>query len=147
MVRASRSPPKKKKIATAVSVGVAEDDNKGSKLRRRRKESQVRAVVIVFAMIAFTFLVYVVKLNHRDHNKYVPSKLRHHRGLGGGSSSSSSSGQQQQQQVVVPNSDNILPLPSNSIYNKLLIPDITGNYISMDKYRGMVTLIVNVACL
>jgi hypothetical protein len=37
-------------------------------------------------------------------------------------------------------------LPPNSIY-KLSVPDIHGNLVDMSKFRGMVTLVVNVACL
>ena len=117
---------------------VSEDDDKGGK-RRRRKESQARAVVIIFAAISFLFLVVMVKMNHSKRNKYVPSRIRR-------ANAAAASHDGQHKPKVVHDSA-LLPLSSDSLYNQLLIPDLLGNYVSMDKYRGMVTLIVNVACL
>ena len=37
-------------------------------------------------------------------------------------------------------------LPPNSIY-KLSVEDATGQEVSLEKYAGIVTLVVNVACL
>ena len=120
---------------------VSEDDDKGGK-RRRRKESQARAVVIIFAAISFLFLVVMVKMNHSKRNKYVPSRIR--RANAAAAAAASHDGQDKPKVV---HDSALLPLSSDSLYNQLLIPDLLGNYVSMDKYRGMVTLIVNVACL
>ena len=119
---------------------VSEDDDKGGK-RRRRKESQARAVVIIFAAISFLFLVVMVKMNHSKRNKYVPSRIRR-----ANAAAVAASHDGQHNSKVVHDSA-LLPLSSDSLYNQLLIPDLLGNYVSMDKYRGMVTLILNVACL
>ena len=118
---------------------VSEDDDKGGK-RRRRKESQARAALIIIAAISFLFLVVMVKMNHSKRNKYVPSRIRR-------ANAAAATSQDGQHNLKVVHDSALLPLSSDSLYNQLLIPDLLGNYVSMDKYRGMVTLIVNVACL
>ena len=118
---------------------VSEDDDKGGK-RRRRKESQARAALIIIAAISFLFLVVMVKMNHSKRNKYVPSRIRR-------ANAAAAESHDGQHNPKVVHDSALLPLSSDSLYNQLLIPDLLGNYVSMDKYRGMVTLIVNVACL
>lgn len=114
----------------------SEDDDKGGKLRRR-KESQTRAFFAFFAIVSFLFLVYVVKVNHK--NKYIPSKLR------SAALQRHSNNHHVDATLMSGVAANSFLAP-NSIY-KLAVPDLSGNMVSLEKFHGMVTLIVNVACL
>lgn len=114
----------------------AEDDDKGGKLRRRR-QSQARSFAACLALLGFLVLVVMVKMNHNKN--YTPSKLRRHRGLYQQHDTTALEGKSVGETV-----DSFLP--PDSIY-KLSVHDMAGNLISLAQYSGMVTLVVNVACL
>jgi hypothetical protein len=128
--------PEATMMAETNSVGLeppTEDDDKGGKLRRR-KQSQARSCVAFLAILSFLILVLMVKMNHTQ--KYISSKLRRHRAA------------QHDASLEVKGAGETVDsfLPPDSIY-KLSLPDMAGNLVSLENYRGMVTLIVNVACL
>eukprot|EP00980_Cylindrotheca_fusiformis_P029907 scaffold24027_cov132-Cylindrotheca_fusiformis.AAC.2 len=127
-------------ITEATSTGdalPAEDDDKGGKLRRRR-QSQARSIGACLGLFCFLLLVLMVKMNH--HDKYTPSKLRRHNRhsdpVAAAALEAKGVGE------VVGGTF----LPPDSIY-RLSVPDMSGNLVSLEKYSGMVSLIVNVACL
>jgi hypothetical protein len=132
----SKSCEKDDTFATSASLAPSEDDDKGGK--RRRKQSRARSAAAFFAILGFLFLVVMVKLNHQQ--KYIPPKLRsaaraYSRALKNHPPDSSLTGN---------TADTFLP--PNSIY-KLSVPDLSGSLVSLEKFYGMVTLVVNVACL
>jgi hypothetical protein len=111
-----------------------EDGEKGSKIRRRQ-HSQFHRILLFLGLGLMLSLVVMVKFRHK--NKYTPSKLR---------SSSRSLNQRESHESSVELMDAGSFLPPNSIY-KLSVEDNLGKMLSLEKYHGMVTLIVNVACL
>ena len=107
------------------------DNDKGSKIKRH-KDSQMKAVFFCLAIIAFLVVVAMVRLNHS--RKYTPERLRRKH-----------SQHEQRPTGEIPSSA-VDFLPPHSIY-KLQMEDVNGKLVDMSTFRGMVTLVVNVACL
>jgi hypothetical protein len=109
-------------------------DGKASKIKRR-KDSQTRAIFFCLSIIAFLGIIAKVKVNHW--HKFTRNKLR--------TRSPHAVARQTEGIVNVPGvATNFLP--PHSIY-KLEVKDIFGKMINFSKFQGMVTLVVNVACL
>jgi hypothetical protein len=109
-------------------------DGKASKIKRQ-KDSQTKAIFFCLGIIAFLGLIAKVKVNHL--HKFTANRLRtrsHH-----------AVARQTEGIVNVPGVA-IDFLPPHSIY-KLEVEDIFGKMINFSKFQGMVTLVVNVACL
>lgn len=119
-----------------------EDGEKVGKIRRQQ-ESRLLSALAFLAILCFTFLVAIVKLRHntqtspRSSSHSSLSQLR--------SRKTSDIDNSIELQPPSHQHDNLL-LPPHSIY-KLSVPDANGNPTSLEKFAGMVTLIVNVACL
>lgn len=117
------------------------DNEKRSKLKRHKSSNFNKAgIVICLSILAIVCIMAMFRDNPKV-QKYTPSRLRK-------SARHLQKGEDDDQLVV----KNPLTgeaadfLPPNSIY-KLSIPDIHENLIDLSKFRGMVTLVVNVACL
>lgn len=113
------------------------DNEKGSKMKRQ-KESQAKAIFFCLGIIAFLGLVAKVEVNHL--HRFTGKRLRKH----------SHSVDRQMERQMKENDKAPTPsamdfVPPHSIY-KLQVEDIHGKMIDFSKFRGMVTLIVNVAC-
>ena len=113
--------------------GFDHDNDKGSKMKRH-KDSQAKAVFFCLGIIALLGIIAKVRVNHLQ--KYTPKRLRkqHFRGLA-----------EQKEENAVDTPSAIDFLPPHSIY-KLEVEDIHGEMLNFSKFRGMVTLVVNVAC-
>lgn len=99
---------------------------------KRQKDSQAKAILFCLGILAFLGLVAKVEVNHL--HKFTGKRLRKH----------SHSAQRQMKEAVKASSAADF-LPPHSIY-KLEVEDIYGKIINFSKFKGMVTLIVNVAC-
>ena len=106
-----------------------EDDRKGEKFKRV-EQKRMSNVLIFLGFFSLVFLAAIIKVKHNI-NRYTPRSLR------------KSSGKQSD--LVSPK---VYPAPSflppNSIY-RLSVEDGQGKMMSLEKYAGMVTLVVNVA--
>jgi hypothetical protein len=108
-----------------------EDGEKDSKIKmQRRQQSQWKMALVFLGLIGIVSLVVMVKLRHTQ--KYAPT-LR-----------SRSLNKEKPHELELIDTGGFLP--PNSIY-KLSVEDVTGKMVSLEKFHGMVTLIVNVACL
>lgn len=108
--------------------GLDHDNDKGSKMKRR-KDSQTKAIFFCLAVIAFLGVVAKVHVNHLQ--KYTTKRLR--RALG----------ENKEGKVDSPSAIDFLP--PHSVYN-IEVEDIHGKIVDFSSFRGMITLIVNVAC-
>lgn len=118
-------------ISTRSFSNYERDGEKDGKIAmQRRQQSKLKLLLMVLGIIAILSLVVMVKLRHAQ--KYAP-KLRKR---------SLHKGKSEELKLVDPGSF----IPPNSIY-KLSVDDLFGNAVSLEKYYGMVTLVVNVACL
>lgn len=112
--------------------GVGHDNDKDSKLRRH-KDSQTKAIFFCLGIIALLGIIAKGRVNHLQ--KYAPKRLR----------------KQNHRRMSVAHEENIKTpnmidfLPPYSLY-KLEVEDIHGKMVDFSSFRGMVTLIVNVAC-
>jgi len=126
---------------------------KHSKIKRE-KDSQTKAVFFCLGIIVLLLVTATVRLNHS--HKYTPERLRkhssRHRLVGNEDNSNNSknndasllsSHHDNEPAVVMTDANDFLP--PYSIY-KLEVENINGNIIDFSKFRGMVTLVVNVAC-
>jgi len=121
------------------------DREKGSKIRHR-KDLKTRSVMFLLAFLIS--LVILAMLNRHKNEHHGKSKLLR--------SLSSSFGKGVHNRLLDKKKHSVQTrhklggnnalTESLSIYN-LSVEDITGKFVSLEKYRGMVTLIVNVACL
>lgn len=113
--------------------GLDHDNDKGSKMKLR-KDSQTKAVFFCLAIIALLGVVAKVRVNHV--NKSVSKRLRKqtHRHV---------LGENKAGNVDTPSVVDFLP--PHSLY-KVEVEDIHGTMVDFSSFRGMVTLIVNVAC-
>ena len=122
-----------------------EDGEKVGKIRRQQ-ESRLLSALALLAILCFTFLVAIVKLRHNTQTSPRSSSHSHSASLSQlRSRKTSDIDGSIEVQPPSHQHDNLL-LPPHSIY-KLLVPDANGNPTSLEKFAGMVTLIVNVACL
>jgi preprotein translocase subunit SecG len=112
-----------------------EDGEKGSKIRRQQ-QSRFKGVIAFLGIMGMLVLVTMVKRNHNQ--KFTPSSLR-----------SSRRARSLNDHKKDPHGLELIDPAGfrnpNSIYS-LSVQDITGTLASLEKFHGMVTLIVNVAC-
>jgi len=106
-----------------------DDNDKSSKKMKQHKDSQTKAIFFCLGIIALLGIIAKVKVNHL--HKFTARLQKHSHALA--------------KQETVDVSGAIDFLPPHSIY-KLEVEDIYGKMINFAKYRGMVTLVVNVAC-
>ncbi|VEU42797.1 unnamed protein product [Pseudo-nitzschia multistriata] len=109
------------------------DNDKGSKMKRQ-KDSQTKAIFCCLAIIALLGLLAKVRVNHMQ--RYVPRRLRKQ-------SNHHIPGENKVGNSNTKSANDFLP--PNSLY-KLKVEDIHGKIVNFSSFRGMVTLIVNVAC-
>lgn len=112
-------------------IGFDHDNDKGSKMKRH-KDSQTKAVFFCLGIIALLGIIAKVHVNHLQ--KYTPKRLRKHAHV---------VEEQKEESGGTPSTMDFLP--PHSIY-KLEVEDIHGEMLNFSKFRGMVTLVVNVAC-
>ena len=110
------------------------DDEKGSKMKRQ-KESQSKAIIFCLGILAFLGLTAKVEVNHL--HRFTGKRLRRH--------SHHHSMERQMEEESVRAQSAIDFVPPHSLY-KLQVEDIHGKMVDFSMFRGMVTLIVNVAC-
>lgn len=119
--------------STGSSVGGGEKKRK----IKMEQESRTRNALVFLAIMTLFFVAALVKLRH---NHDVPKsqdgiRLRKNR--------------LPEKFVDEPKpsyGDQSAFIPPNSLY-KLSVPDLSGEMVSLEKFHGMVTLIVNVACM
>jgi len=117
----------------------------GGKARKIKlqEESKTKNALVFLAVMTLIFIAAMVKLRH---NHDVP-KLRH---FGQQKKLLRSNGLVKKE---IPSSIAELShvtkevfIPPHSLY-RLSVPDITGTTVALEKFYGMVTLVVNVACM
>jgi hypothetical protein len=134
-LRKTQSNPSVERKARSKRAG---DGEKGSKIKKQQ-ESRTRNALVFLGIMSLFFVAAMVKLRHN------PSVSKSHHKLG-----SLRSNKIPQKEVValeeVTRGQKAVFIPPNSIYS-LDVSNLTGNMVSLNKFHGMVTLIVNVACL
>ena len=133
---------------------VDHDNDKNSKIKRQ-KDSQTKSVLFCLGIIALLVVIVRVRSNHS--HKYTPERLRkthpsHHRRAEKEKEDTSLTLSRQDNEEEQPADVGLMTandfLPPYSIYSpKLEVEDIHGGMVNFSKFRGMVTLVVNVACL
>lgn len=119
-------------VSASTRSGRRIDDNeKGSKLKRR-KDSQTKAIFFCLGIISFLGLIAKVKVNH--FHKFTSKRLRKR----------SSKLSVQNEEIVEPTRV-VDFLPPHSLY-KLEVENIYGQMVDFSKFKGMISLVVNVAC-
>jgi hypothetical protein len=131
---------------------VDHDNDKNSKIKRQ-KDSQTKSVLFCLGIIALLVVIVRVRSNHS--HKYTPERLRkthssHHRLAEEEEDTSLTLSRQDNEEqpadVGLMTANDFLP--PYSIYSpNLEVEDIHGGMVNFSKFRGMVTLVVNVACL
>ena len=116
------------------SVGAG---NEKTKKIRREEESRTRTALRFLGVMSLLFVAAMVKLRH---NHDMP-KSRHFGKLRSHGISKVSRALEN-----VPDIKNAEFIPLSSLY-QLSVSDITGSTVSLSRYFGLVTLIVNVACM
>ena len=112
-------------IRSVARVNIDDDERKGRKFEQM-KQKQLANVLLLFGFFCLVFLAAIVKLKHLS--RYAPRSLRKTRPV--------------LERKVHPYASPFLP--PNSIY-RLSVEDGHGQPTLLDKYAGMVTLVVNVA--
>ena len=121
------------------------DNEKGNKIQREN-QNKVRNIFVCLGMLFFISSVFIVKFHHKTGRYYG-----HHLSKEGlqrlrkTTTTTTHDGEGEQQQVEL-QQHNDVSLPLNSIY-RLDVMDDTDHIMSLTKFMGMVTLVVNVACL
>jgi hypothetical protein len=125
---------RKNSAASAASTrsGRMLDDNEKNSKMKRQKDSQTKAIFFCLGIIAFLGLIAKVEVNHL--HKFTKKRLR-----------KSSSTSAMQKEGIVESQRAIDFLPPHSLY-KLEVENIYGQMINFSKFKGMITLVVNVAC-
>jgi len=122
-------------------VQVVHPDNDPSEKVGKIRRSKAKQAKIVMAFIGVVILMVVSVVVKMKHNKYSdPRGLRRVREYEGERRDSGTELLNQNGGVAASTS-----LPPNSIY-RLSVKDSNGAVVSLAKYAGMVTLVVNVAC-
>ena len=106
-----------------------EDERKGEKFKRV-EQKRMSNVLVFLGFFSLIFLAAIIKVKHNI-NRYTPRSLR----------KSSGKNSDQVGPKVYPSSTF---LPPNSIY-RLSVENGKGQMMSLEKFAGMVTLVVNVA--
>jgi hypothetical protein len=140
-----RTPQGGGNTGSATSLDSGDAGEKGGKIRRQER-SQLLNGLVFLGIMSVVFLVAIVKSRHNRNSPFSnrlrssgDRRLPREVSEGGGNAG-------QQQLEIMPPDNNQLFLPPHSIY-KLSIPDATDQLISLEKFAGLVTLVVNVACL
>uniref|UniRef100_A0A7R9ZPI0 Uncharacterized protein n=1 Tax=Craspedostauros australis TaxID=1486917 RepID=A0A7R9ZPI0_9STRA len=162
-----------RKAGSAVSASrstsdVVDDGEKGSKLRRE-KEGRTRSIVVLCGMLCFVALAAIAKYNRFTDMRAPPSVRRRRsivRGVNaaadrrnlepmdanhinngdginenGSGISSNNNNDQEHNGLTIPKF-----LPPHSIYSQT-VDDAQGNPMALNDLHGLITLVVNVACL
>jgi glutathione peroxidase-family protein len=103
-----------------------EDDEKGAKIQRQAARAQLIQALLCFGVLISMISIFTTRYHHNP----IP-KIRG-RNVKGNSSTNATA-------------DAVPSLPILSIY-RLAVQDASGARQSLEKYAGMVTLIVNTAC-
>ena len=148
MICAPCAPPQESSSASRKKRGKmdgGDNGEKGSKIRREN-QNKVRNIFVCLGMLFFISSVFIVKFHHKTSRYYG-----HHLSKEGlqrlrkTTTTTTHDGEGEQQQVEL-KQHNDFSLPLNSIY-RLDVMDDTDHIMSLTKFMGMVTLVVNVACL
>lgn len=115
-----------------------EDREKGNKILQQ-EESRTKKALLFLAIMVLFFLAAIVKLRHNPSIRFHGSN---------GSLRSLRNWQPEESSALeeVTRGSNAHFIPPHSIYS-LSVEDITGKMVSLEKFHGMVTLVVNVACM
>ena len=116
-----------------------EDGEKGGKIRKE-KHSKFQSIIVCLVLLCILTLIVMVKFRHVDKMTSSLRKRAHNRKHVHYSSETAESSQ-----VRLQHQDGVF-LPPNSIYS-MSVEDLDGQMTSLQKFAGMVTLVVNVACL
>lgn len=137
-----RTPQGVGSTGSSTSLDSSDASEKDGKIRRQER-SQLLNGLVFLGIMSVVFLVAIVKSRHNQ-NSPLSNRLRStgarrhpHEVLDGAAA---------QQLEIVPPHNNQLFLPPHSIY-KLSIPDANDQLVLLEKFAGLVTLVVNVACL
>ena len=107
-----------------------DDEGKHRKVQRQQ-ESRTKNALVFLGIICVVFLTVMVKLRHNHDMPKSIGSLRSHK---------------RHDSLAVEHQHALPFIPPSSIYS-LSVEDITGKMVSLNGFHGMVTLIVNVACL
>jgi uncharacterized membrane protein len=116
-------------VQSSRGESVDEDEQKGGK-KKQLEQKRMSNVIIFLGFFSIVFLCAMIKLKHSA-ARYTPRSLRN----------PAKHSEPGSKKVVYPSQSF---LPPNSIY-RLSIEDGKGHLTSLEKYTGMVTLVVNVA--
>ena len=105
---------------------VYDEDEKGAKIRRRAARAQLMHVILCFGVLISMISLFTMRYQH------LSPKIRGIRNRNVKNESNITTGK-------------ISSLPHQSIY-RLSVKDASGVMQSLQRYAGMVTLIVNTAC-
>jgi hypothetical protein len=131
---------------------VQNDDRPSRKTKKRQPQDTIRCCIVVSVVVGVVVLSLVVIMTHsrnRQVPKYASSKLlRRNYNDARNLVESSLDGEDQNDGDASKKSGGqaVEFLPPNSVY-KVSMESITGDLVDLSKYRGLVSLIVNVACL
>jgi hypothetical protein len=103
-----------------------DEDEKGAKIRRQAARTQLIQALLCFGVLISTISIFTAKYHHNP-----TPKMRGRNAKGNISTNTTI--------------DSVSSLPVLSIY-RLAVGDASGAMQSLEKYAGMVTLIVNTAC-
>jgi Glutathione peroxidase len=116
--------------------------------KRRERDAAMRGCVVVLiglVLVVVSLVAIVTRSNNPKTQRYAPSKLRTSRSLIKSETVQEGDGGTDDDET--PNAGQAVEfLPPNSIYN-VAMESIQGELVDFSKYRGFVSLIVNVACL
>jgi hypothetical protein len=134
---------------------VQNHNNASRKSKKRRQQDTIRGCLVVLLVLIIVLLSLVVIMTHSTNprvSKYASSKLLRRnnnnkdRTLVDSSSDRKDRHDYDNDQKRNSGGQEVEFLPPNSVY-KVSMESIAGELIDLSKYRGLVSLIVNVACL
>lgn len=120
----------------------SEDGEKSSKIQRQQ-ESRTKNAMVFLGIFSLIFVVAMVKLRHNHAVKSVTREASSLRSLRNANRRAEESVALEE---VTRGEQHAAFIPPHSIYS-LSVEDITGSMVSLEKFHGLVTLVVNVACL
>lgn len=103
---------------------------------QRQEESRTKNALVFLGIMTLLFVAAMVRIRHHNPESSTSSSLRSHKRRHASESLALDQLDLHHKPFV----------PPDSIYS-LSVKDITGGMVSLDKFQGMVTLVVNVACL
>jgi len=153
MLRKSNTVPLPGGVRSDTNERFVNHDNEKHTKIKKQKDSQIKVVLFCLGIVSFFGVIITVRFHH-FHTKYTPKNLRRNRSVQHRLAEKKDSNNKllssplhhndpSADTMMVSNSDVI---PPHSIYN-LELEDIHGNFVDLSTFQGMVTLVVNVACL